>query len=235
MIQVNNLCKTYNGTTVLDLSTLEISKGESIGLVGNNGAGKTTFFSLLLDLIQPTAGTIFSKGNNVSASEQWKNYTAAFLDETFLIGYLTAEEYFIFLGSLRGWSKSDVEEFVQEHSAFFNGEVLNQKKYIRDFSKGNQKKIGIVGAFIGNPELVILDEPFANLDPSTQIRLKELVKRKRATKEMTIIISSHDLQHTYEVSDRILALEKGKLIHDVLTEAITYQELEGFFSIQSEN
>lgn len=233
MIQVDNLRKTYNGTTVLDLSALEIYKGESIGLVGNNGAGKTTFFSLLLDLIQPTSGTIFSNGNNVAASEQWKNYTAAFLDETFLIGYLTAEEYFIFLGSLRGWTKGDVAEFVQEHSAFFNGEVLNQKKYIRDFSKGNQKKIGIVGAFIGNPALVILDEPFANLDPSTQIRLKELVKNKRATKEMTIIISSHDLQHTYEVSDRILALEKGKLVQDVLTEAITYQELEGFFSIQN--
>jgi len=159
-----------------------------------------------------------------------KNYTTAFLDETFLIGYLTAEEYFVFLGSLRGWSRAEVEAFVLEHSAFFNGEVLNQKKYIRDFSKGNQKKIGIIGAFIGNPELVILDEPFANLDPSTQIRLKELVKQKRATRAMTIIISSHDLQHTYEVSDRIIALEKGVLKHDVLTETLTYQELEGFFS-----
>ncbi|MDM1043576.1 ABC transporter ATP-binding protein [Myroides sp. 1354] len=230
MIQVDNLSKTYNGTTVLQLDTLTIGQGESIGLVGNNGAGKTTLFSLLLDLIQPSGGSIYSKGQLVATSEQWKNYTAAFLDETFLIGYLTAEEYFIFLGSLRGWSKADVEEFILEHQAFFNDEVLNQKKYIRDFSKGNQKKIGIVGAFIGNPELVILDEPFANLDPSTQIRLKELVKKKRATRTMTIIISSHDLQHTYEVSDRIIALEKGRLVQDVLTEKITYQELEGFFS-----
>ena len=230
MIQVDNLSKTYNGTTVLQLDALTIGQGESIGLVGNNGAGKTTFFSLLLDLIQPSGGSIYSRGQLVATSEQWKNYTAAFLDETFLIGYLTAEEYFIFLGSLRGWSKADVEEFILEHQAFFNGEVLNQKKYIRDFSKGNQKKIGIVGAFIGNPALVILDEPFANLDPSTQIRLKELVKKKRATRTMTIIISSHDLQHTYEVSDRIIALEKGRLVQDVLTEKITYQELEGFFS-----
>ncbi|MGG5507435.1 MULTISPECIES: ATP-binding cassette domain-containing protein [unclassified Myroides] len=230
MIQVNNLRKTYNGTTVLQLETLSIGKGESIGLVGNNGAGKTTFFSLLLDLIQPTTGTILSKGHNVATSEQWKTYTTSFLDETFLIGYLTAEEYFIFLGTLRGWSKVEVEEFVKEHLGFFNGEVLGQKKYIRDFSKGNQKKIGIVAAFIGNPELVILDEPFANLDPSTQIRLKELVKKKKETKTMTLIISSHDLQHTYEVSDRIIALEKGRLLHDVHTEKITYQELEGFFS-----
>jgi len=230
MIQVDNLHKTYNGATVLQLEALTLGQGESIGLVGNNGAGKTTFFSLLLDLIQPSSGHIYSKGQLVSSTEQWKNYTTAFLDETFLIGYLTAEEYFVFLGSLRGWSRAEVEAFVLEHSAFFNGEVLNQKKYIRDFSKGNQKKIGIIGAFIGNPELVILDEPFANLDPSTQIRLKELVKQKRATRAMTIIISSHDLQHTYEVSDRIIALEKGVLKHDVLTETLTYQELEGFFS-----
>ncbi|MBB1140609.1 ATP-binding cassette domain-containing protein [Myroides sp. WP-1] len=230
MIQVNNLRKIYNGTTVLELETLSIGKGESIGLVGNNGAGKTTFFSLLLDLIQPTSGTVFSKGSNVATSEQWKNYTTSFLDETFLIGYLTAEEYFVFLGNLRGWSKAEVEEFVKEHLSFFNGEVLGQKKYIRDFSKGNQKKIGIVAAFIGNPELVILDEPFANLDPSTQMRLKELVKKKKESKQMTLIISSHDLQHTYEVSDRIIALEKGRLRHDVNTAEITYQELEGFFS-----
>lgn len=234
MIQVDNLHKTYNGTTVLQVDALTFGFGESIGLVGNNGAGKTTFFSLLLDLIQPSAGSIYSKGQLVAATEQWKNYTTAFLDETFLIGYLTAEEYFVFLGSLRGWSKTEVETFIVEHSGFFNGEVLNQKKYIRDFSKGNQKKIGIIGAFIGNPELVILDEPFANLDPSTQIRLKELVKKKRETRTMTIIISSHDLQHTYEVSDRIIALEKGRLIHDVQTDALTYQELEGFFHIENE-
>lgn len=234
MIQVENLHKTYNGTTVLQMEALTFGFGESIGLVGNNGAGKTTFFSLLLDLIQPSEGSIYSKGQLVAATEQWKNYTTAFLDETFLIGYLTAEEYFVFLGSLRGWSKVEVETFIGEHQAFFNGEVLNQKKYIRDFSKGNQKKIGIIGAFIGNPELVVLDEPFANLDPSTQIRLKELVKKKRETRTMTIIISSHDLQHTYEVSDRIIALEKGRLIHDVQTDALTYQELEGFFHIESE-
>ncbi|MGG5576547.1 ATP-binding cassette domain-containing protein [Myroides sp. C15-4] len=231
MIQVELLSKTYNGTTVLALDSLSIGAGESIGLVGNNGAGKTTFFSLLLDLIQPSAGAIYSKGQNVAVSEQWKNYTASFLDDTFLIGYLTAEEYFVFLGNLRGWSTAEVEAFVKGHEDFFHGEVLGQKKYIRDFSKGNQKKIGIIGAFIGNPELVILDEPFANLDPSTQIRLKELVKQKRATRAMTIIISSHDLQHTYEVSDRIIALEKGRLIHDVQTQAITYQELESFFSV----
>ena len=231
MIRVDKLTKRYGIAEVLNIEELIIEKGESIGLVGNNGAGKTTFFSVLLDLIQPTSGKIYSKEYDVNGSEQWKSYTSAFLDDSFLIGYLTAEEYFVFLGSLRGWSKDVVAEFILEHEYFFNGEVLNQKKYIRDFSLGNKKKIGIIGAFIGKPELVILDEPFANLDPSTQIRLKDLVKSKMQSKETTIIISSHDLQHTFEVSDRIVVLEKGHVVHNVHTKDITYQELESYFHI----
>lgn len=231
MIKVEKLTKRYGIAEVLNIEELTIGKGESIGLVGNNGAGKTTFFSALLDLIQPTSGKILSKEYNVNTSEKWKSYTSAFLDDSFLIGYLTAEEYFVFLGSLRGWSKDVVAEFILAHDYFFNGEVLNQKKYIRDFSLGNKKKIGIIGAFIGNPELVILDEPFANLDPSTQIRLKELVKSKMQIRETTVIISSHDLQHTFEVSDRIVVLEKGRIVHNVNTKEITYQELESYFHI----
>lgn len=229
MITVNNISKSYNGKEVLNIDHLEIPEGQSIGLVGNNGAGKTTLFSLLLDLIQPTTGNILSKGLNVSDSETWKSYTSAFLDETFLIGYLTAEEYFLFTGELKGLSKEQIVDQVGQYAYFFNEEVLNQRKYIRDFSKGNQKKIGIVAAFLGSPELVILDEPFANLDPSTQIRLKELVKVKIQEGNVTIIISSHDLQHTFEVSDRIIALEKGRIEKDVLTSELSLQELEAFF------
>lgn len=169
MIQVENLKKTYNGTTVLNIEKLEIPKGQSFGLVGNNGAGKTTFFSLLLDLIQATTGTVSSNGIVVSQSEGWKPFTSAFIDETFLIGYLTPEEYFYFVGDLRGWNKADVDSFVKKYEEFFNDEILNKKKYLRDLSKGNAKKVGIIAALIGNPEVVVLDEPFANLDPTTQL------------------------------------------------------------------
>lgn len=229
MISVRNISKEYNGKQVLNIENLEIPASQSIGLVGNNGAGKTTLFSLLLDLIQPSTGEVLSKGIAVSKSEDWKSYTSAFLDETFLIGYLSAEEYFMFVGELKGLSKEQVNEEVAQYAYFFNEEVLNQRKYIRDFSKGNQKKIGIVAAFLGSPELVILDEPFANLDPTTQIRLKELVKTKIKESDMTIIISSHDLQHTFEVSDRIIALEKGSVVKDVLTSDLSFKELEDFF------
>jgi len=231
MIQVNELSKSYNGTQVLNINNLEIQRGESFGLVGNNGAGKTTFFSLLLDLIQPSTGYIKNSGFQVNETENWKPLTAAFLDETFLIGYLTPEEYFYFIGDLRGQNKADVDALLAKHTEFFNGEILNSKKYIRDFSKGNQKKVGIIATLIGNPEVVILDEPFANLDPTTQFRLKKIIKELAADPNVTILVSSHDLQHTVEVSDRIVALHKGEVVKDIQTSAETLQELEQFFAV----
>ena len=231
MIQVNNLSKTYNGTTVLKIDTLEIKKGESFGLVGNNGAGKTTFFSLLLDLIQPSTGNIVNNGVQVNTSENWKPFTASFLDESFLIGYLTPEEYFYFIGDLRGQNKADVDALLATHEEFFNGEILKNKKYLRDLSKENKKKVGIIATLIGNPEVIILDEPFANLDPTTQFRLKKIIKDLANKPEVTVLVSSHDLQHTVEVSDRIVALHKGEVVKDIQTSQETLQELELFFAV----
>jgi ABC-2 type transport system ATP-binding protein len=229
MIQVHQLVKAYNNNTVLHIEHLEIPRGQSFGLVGNNGAGKTTFFSLLLDLIQPSHGHIISNNVQVNTSEDWKPFTSAFIDESFLIGYLTPEEYFYFIGELRGQNKADIDVFLLKYEDFFNGEILNNKKYIRDFSKGNQKKVGIIAALIGKPEVIILDEPFANLDPTTQIRLKKIIKELVDNTEVTVLISSHDLLHTIEVSNRIVALQKGIIVKDLITSAETLQELETFF------
>ncbi len=231
MIQATNLSKSYNGTTVLKIDNLEIHKGESFGLVGNNGAGKTTFFSLLLDLIQPTTGHIKNNNIQVNESEDWKPFTASFLDESFLIGYLTPEEYFYFIGDLRGQNKADVDALLAKHEDFFNGDILNSKKYIRDFSKGNMKKIGIIATLIGNPELIILDEPFANLDPTTQFRLKKIIKDLADDPNVTILVSSHDLLHTVEVSNRIVAMHKGEIVKDIQTSEETLKELEAFFAV----
>ncbi len=231
MIQVNNLSKKYNTTTVLNIQELEIPKGQSFGLVGNNGAGKTTFFSLLLDLIEPTSGAIINHNVQVNTSENWKRFTGAFLDESFLIGYLTAEEYFYFIGELRGQNKADVDALLKKHEEFFNNEILNTKKYLRDLSKGNMKKVGIIATLIGNPEVVILDEPFANLDPTTVSRLKKIVKELAENPEITVLISSHDLQHTVEVCNRIVALNKGEVVKDIHTSEETLKELEAFFAV----
>jgi len=232
MIQVTNLTKKYiAGVSVLNISNLEIPKGQSFGLVGNNGAGKTTFFSLLLDLIQPSSGHIVNNGVQVNTSEAWKPFTAAFIDESFLIGYLTAEEYFYFIGDLRGQNKADVDSLLTKHEEFFNGEILKSKKYLRDLSKGNMKKVGIIATLIGNPEVVILDEPFANLDPTTVNRLKKIIKELADNPEVTVLVSSHDLVHTVEVCDRIVALNKGEIVKDIQTSPETLKELEAFFAV----
>ena len=230
MITVHNLTKTYGDKTVLNIDHLEIPKGQSFGLVGNNGAGKTTLFSILLDLIQPSTGHIINKDIRVDESEAWKPFTSAFVDETFLIGYLTPEEYFYFIGELRGRNKADVDALLANFDDFFHGEILNQKKYLRDLSKGNQKKVGIVASFIGNPEVVILDEPFANLDPTTQIRLKGIIKDLAAKEGVTVLVSSHDLIHVTEVCERIVVLNKGEIVKDIHTSAETMKELEAFFA-----
>ncbi|MFC0603389.1 ABC transporter ATP-binding protein [Winogradskyella pulchriflava] len=230
MIITSNLSKTYNGNTVLKIDSLDIPKGQSFGLVGNNGAGKTTYFSLLLDLIQPTTGHIKNNNVLVNESEDWKPFTSAFIDETFLIGYLTPEEYFYFIGELRGQNKADVDALLAQFQDFFHGEILQQKKYLRDLSKGNQKKAGIVAALIGNPEVIILDEPFANLDPTTQIRLKQIIKDLAEKKGVTVLVSSHDLMHVTDVCERIVVLEKGNIIKDLETNPTTLKELEAHFA-----
>ena len=230
MIKAYLLSKEYRGEKVLNLSELEIPKGELFGLIGNNGAGKTTFFSLLLDLIEATSGTVEINNIMVHQSEAWKPFISAFIDESYLIGYLTVEEYFYFLGSLRGKTQAEVDSRIEAYEPFFNGEILNQKKYIRDFSKGNQKKAGIVGALIGQPEVIVLDEPFANLDPTTQIRLKSLIKEEAMNNGTTFLISSHDLTHVTEVCDRIVLLDKGTVLKDIKKTSSTLKELEQYFS-----
>jgi ABC-2 type transport system ATP-binding protein len=232
MITIHNLSKTYGTATVLNIENIEIPNGETFGLVGNNGAGKTTLFSLMLDLIQATTGYVSIDGIKVNESEAWKSKVSAFVDDTFLIGYLTPEEYFYFIGELRGQNKASVDEFLKQFHDLFNGEILNSGKYVRDLSKGNQKKVGIVGAIIGHPEIIILDEPFANLDPSTQIKLKNLIKELSKQEGVTFLISSHDLSHTTEVCNRIVVVNKGKMVKDIMTTPETLQDLEQYFADQ---
>ncbi|WP_312822566.1 ABC transporter ATP-binding protein [Epilithonimonas sp.] len=232
MIIINNLSKIYETKKVLGIESLDFQKGQTIGLVGNNGAGKTTLFSLILDLIEPSSGFVSIDEEKVNESENWKNKVGAFIDETFLIGYLTPEEYFYFLGELRGQSKANVDQFLKNFTDFFNGEILNAKKYIRDLSKGNMKKVGIIGALIGTPAIIILDEPFANLDPSTQIKLKNLIRDWSQNSDSTFLISSHDLAHTTEVCERIVVINKGELVKDIQTSPETLKDLEQYFADQ---
>jgi len=229
MIELIELTKAYKGVTVVNIPEINVPKGESFGLVGNNGAGKTTFFRMILDLVRPTTGKVLSKSEDVSQKEDWKYYTGSYLDESFLIDYLTPDEYFEFLASLHGYSSGDLNEFLNQFDELFNDEIRGKKKYIRDLSKGNQKKVGIVAALMGNPEVILLDEPFANLDPTTQIRLKNILKKWKDENQLTMLISSHDLNHVTEVCERIVLLEKGEIKQDIHTSESTLKDLEAYF------
>jgi ABC-2 type transport system ATP-binding protein len=231
MIQVIDLQKVYNGVTVLNIPELTIAQGESFGLVGNNGAGKTTFFRLILDLIEASKGGVTVDGEKVMRNDNWKLKVGSFLDEGFLIDFLTPEEYFAFVGKLYNKTEGDISFFLETMKDFFSTEILGTKKLIRDFSKGNQKKIGIAAALLGDPKVLILDEPFTALDPSSQIRLKRFLTDLQQKQQITMLISSHDLNHVTEVCKRIVILEKGKVVKDIKTSDDTLKELEAYFAV----
>ncbi|GHT08037.1 ATP-binding protein [Bacteroidia bacterium] len=228
-LQINNLVKRFGDKTALDISELSIEKGTLLGLVGNNGAGKTTLFRLILDLLKADSGTVLSKDADVSKSEDWKTYTGSFIDNRFLIDFLTPEEYFYFIGGTYGMDKELVDERLSAFARFMNDEILGQKKYIRHFSAGNKQKIGIMAAIMIRPEILILDEPFNFLDPSSQIEIRDIILRLNKELQTTVLISSHNLNYTTEISNRIILLEKGLIKMDKNNSPEAIAELNNYF------
>lgn len=234
MIQINELQKNFGDKKAVDIGSYTIASGDMLGLVGNNGAGKTTLFRLMLDLLKADTGHVCIDGIDVSQSEEWKRHTGAFIDESFLIGYLTPEEYFYFIGKMYGLKKEEVDARLFPFDRFMNGEVLGQKKFIRNFSAGNKQKIGIIAAMLHHPQLLILDEPFNFLDPSSQSIIKQLLKKYNEEHRATVIISSHNLNHTVDVCPRIALLEHGSIIRDIANEGNSAeQELEDYFNVEA--
>ena len=230
MITISNLKKQFGETIACDIEQLTINDGDILGLVGNNGAGKTTLFRLLLDLLQPDAGSVQIDDVNPAQSEDWKQNVGAYIDEGFLIDYLTPEEYFAFLGKVSGMTQAEVDERLKDFEQFAAGEVFGQKKLIRNLSAGNKQKVGIIAALFNHPKIVILDEPFNFLDPSSQNMLKHLLTEYNQETGATILCSSHNLAHTVDISTRIALLEHGVIVRDIdNTNGAAAQELENYF------
>lgn len=229
-IEISGLLKKYGEKTVVNIERMDICQGEMVGLVGNNGAGKTTLFRLMLDLLKPEAGRVLQGGVDVRASEDWKTATGEYIDDGFLIDYLTPEEYFYFIGGVYGLTKAQVDERLAGFAHFMNGEILGQQKYIRNFSAGNKQKIGIVSAMLHTPEVLVLDEPFNFLDPTSQLVLMRLLSDFHKVHGATVIVSSHNLNHTVDICQRIVLMEHGCVIRDIANvDGSAASELEAYF------
>ncbi|WP_294479970.1 ABC transporter ATP-binding protein [uncultured Bacteroides sp.] len=233
MITIDKLKKNFGEKIAVDIEHYEINQGDMLGLVGNNGAGKTTLFRLMLDLLKADDGKVVINDIDVSQIEDWKAFTGAFIDDGFLIDYLTPEEYFYFIGKMYGLKKEEVDERLVPFERFMNGEVIGNKKLIRNYSAGNKQKIGIISAMLHHPQLLILDEPFNFLDPSSQSIIKHMLRKYNEEQGATVIISSHNLNHTVDVCPRIAVLENGVIIRDIINENNSAeQELEDYFNVE---
>ena len=213
-ITIQNLTKKFGDKTAVCIPEFHLTHNEIVGLVGNNGSGKTTFFRLLTDLTKADTGEVLLNGINPAHSEAWKAHTGVYLDESFLIDYFTPEEYFNFIATVSGISSATLQQRLQTFESFMNGEIIGTKKLIRNFSAGNKQKIGIIAAMLSTPTFLILDEPFNFLDPSGQNALKQIICNYGKQNNTTVIISSHNLHHTIDISTRIVLLEDGNIIND---------------------
>lgn len=236
-ISISNLRKTFGkGESIkvaVDIEQYEIHSGEILGLVGNNGAGKSTLFRLILDLIKADTGTVHMGDIDVSQTEAWKDWTGAYIDDSFLIDYLTPDEYFHFIARITGMKDEDLEEELKKYEHFMAGEVSGQKKLIRNLSAGNKQKVGIVAAMLLHPQILILDEPFNFLDPSSQSVIKHLLTQYNQETGATILVSSHNLNHTVDICPRIALMENGHIIRDIDNKHGEAQaELEDYFEVK---
>lgn len=233
MIEINNIEKNFGKKRAVHIEQFAIPDGEMLGVVGNNGAGKSTLFRLILDLLAPDTGHVTINGQDVKGNESWKQFTGAYLDDSFLIDYLTPEEFFHFVGKVYGMTKDAIDARLAEFEKLMNGEILGQNKFIRDYSMGNKQKIGIIAAMLHEPDILILDEPFNFLDPSSQSAVKHLLKKYNEEKEATIIVSSHNLNHTVEISSKIALMEDGEIIREIDNkDNSATTELEHYFNVE---
>ena len=228
-VVATGLVKRYGPHTALAVDHLEVAPGECVGLVGNNGAGKTTLLRLALDLIRPSEGAVALDGEAVEGRSGWKARVGAFLDPEFLIDYLRPDEFFRLVGGAYGLSADEADRRAATYADFL-GPAARDGSLLRELSTGNANKVGIVGAFLPHPGLVVLDEPFANLDPGARIQLEALLARERHERGATVLVSSHDLDHVVDVCSRVLVLADGRIVRDTPSTSATLGELRAFFA-----
>ena len=210
MIQIKNLTKKYGNFVAVDNLTFEINNGEIIGLLGQNGAGKTTTMNMITGFIEPTEGNILIDGEDILKNGKNIRKKIGYMPEnTPLYKDLTVKEFVKFMAELKYVSKSEIKKEVEEILKKV-GIIDVKNKLIKNLSRGYKQRVSLAGALIGNPEILILDEPTVGLDPKQIVEIRELIKE--LGKSRTVILSSHILSEVSQICEKVIIINKGKLV-----------------------
>lgn len=210
MIEVKNVTKKYGTTVAVDNISFEVKKGEVVGFLGPNGAGKSTTMNMITGFIEPTNGQIIINGNDISRKPKKAKKDIGYMPENVpLYNELTAREFIKYMAELkmvkRDIRKQEVERVIKEV-----GLEEVQNKLIKNLSRGYKQRVSLAGALIGNPDVIILDEPTVGLDPKQITEIRSLIKK--LGRKHTVIISSHILSEISQICERVIIINKGKII-----------------------
>lgn len=225
MLEVKNLTKTYGENKSVSDISFTIGEGETVGLLGPNGAGKSTTMRMMTGYLTPTAGTITINGTNVSDNPiEARRYIGYLPEIPPLYVDMTVTEHLEFVCSLRQIAKGAVKEEIEKVCGYLNISHV-AGRLIKNLSKGYRQRVGFAASLIGDPKLLILDEPTVGLDPAQIVEIRNLIQMLSG--KMTIIISSHILSEIASVCSRIIMLNKGKIAADGTPRDIEAQYSEG--------
>ncbi|NBI05936.1 ABC transporter ATP-binding protein [Senegalia massiliensis] len=226
IIKIKNLNKYYGGKRVLNDINLNINKGEIIGYIGANGAGKSTTVKIMLGLVEEYSGSIEIFGENIVENPVDYKKRIGYVPETAdMYENLTAREYLTFIGSLYGMDYSEADEKAQKLMDLFSIKDVYDGR-INSFSKGMKQKVLIISSIINDPDILFLDEPLSGIDANSVLVFKEVLK-ELAKKGKTIFYSSHIMEVVEKLSDRIILLNDGEIVADGNMESLNTELKEG--------
>ena len=210
VIEVKNVTKKYGSTIAVDNISFDVKDGEVVGFLGPNGAGKSTTMNMITGFIEPSAGQIIINGNDISKKPRKAKKDIGYMPENIPLYYeLTTKEFITYMAELklvkRNVKKEEVDRVIKEMGL---EEVKN--KLIRNLSRGYKQRVSMAGALIGNPDVIILDEPTVGLDPKQITEIRNLIKN--LGKKHTVILSSHILSEVSQICERVIIINKGKIV-----------------------
>ncbi|PTM56540.1 betaine/proline/choline family ABC transporter ATP-binding protein [Desmospora activa] len=216
MIQFNNIEKTYNdGTVAIQDLTLEVREGELLTLIGPSGCGKTTTMRMINRLIEPTAGTITIRGEDISRLDavELRRSIGYVIQQIGLFPHMTVEQNISLVPRLKGWKSQQYQQRVDELLQLVGLDPATfKKRYPAELSGGQQQRVGVIRALAAEPDIILMDEPFSALDPISREQLQDDIVRLQEEIQKTIVFVTHDMDEAIKISQRIAIMREGKLV-----------------------